>query len=93
LLLLHNDGDDTVPFSQGVELFLALRRAGREVYLINYHGEFHGLRRRADQKDYARRMSQFFDHHLKGAPRPDWMARGVPFLEREAEKLRFPLSP
>ena len=93
LLLLHNEGDDTVPFSQGVELFLALRRAGREVYLINYHGEFHGLRRRADQKDYARRMSQFFDHHLKGAPRPDWMARGVPFLEREAEKLRFPLSP
>ncbi len=93
LLLLHNDGDDTVPFSQGVELFLALRRAGQEVYLINYHGEFHGLRRRADQKDYARRMSQFFDHHLKGAPRPDWMERGVPFLEREAEKLRFPSSP
>ncbi len=93
LLLLHNDGDDTVPFSQGVELFLALRRAGSEVYLINYHGEFHGLRRRADQKDYARRMSQFFDHHLKGAPRPGWMERGVPFLEREAEKLRFPSSP
>ncbi|MBM3873537.1 MAG: hypothetical protein FJ382_07340 [Verrucomicrobia bacterium] len=93
LLLLHNDGDDTVPFSQGVELFLALRRAGREVYLINYHGEFHGLRRRADQKDYARRMSQFFDHHLKGAPRPEWMERGVPFLDREAEKLRFPSSP
>jgi dipeptidyl aminopeptidase/acylaminoacyl peptidase len=93
LLLLHNDGDDTVPFGQGVELFLALRRANKEVYLINYHNEFHGLRRRADQKDYFRRMHQFFDHHLKGAPRPEWMERGVPFLEAEAEKQRFRTSP
>jgi dienelactone hydrolase len=93
LLLLHNDGDDTVPFGQGVELFLALRRANKEVYLLNYHNEFHGLRRRADQKDYFRRMHQFFDHHLKGAPRPEWMERGVPFLGAEAEKQRFRTSP
>lgn len=89
LLMLHNDGDDTVPFEQGVEFFLALRRAGKEVYLFNYHHEFHGLRRRADQRDYARRLHQFFDHHLKAAPRPEWMERGIPFLERETEKRRF----
>jgi len=89
LLMLHNDGDDTVPWEQGVELFLALRRAGKEVYLFNYHHEFHGLRRRADQKDYARRLSQFFDHYLQGAPRPEWMEKGIPFLDRDAEKLRF----
>jgi len=89
LLMLHNDGDDTVPWEQGVELFLALRRAGKEVYLFNYHHEFHGLRRRADQKDYARRLSQFFDHYLQGAARPEWMEKGIPFLDRDAEKLRF----
>jgi hypothetical protein len=27
-------------------------------------------------------MMQFFDHHLKGRPAPEWMRRGVPFLER-----------
>ncbi|MBL9204387.1 MAG: S9 family peptidase [Opitutaceae bacterium] len=93
LLLLHNDGDDTVPWEQGVELFLALRRAGKEVYLFNYHHEFHGLRRRADQRDYAKRLSGFFDHLLKGAPRPEWMERGIPFLERDSEKVRFNSAP
>jgi dipeptidyl aminopeptidase/acylaminoacyl peptidase len=89
LMLLHNDQDDAVPWYQGIEFFLALRRHGKEAYLFNYNNEFHGLRRRADQKDFAKRMSQFFDHHLKGAPRPDWMSRGIPYLEREEEKLRF----
>jgi hypothetical protein len=34
-------------------------------------------------------MMQFFDHHLKGEPAPDWMKKGVPFIEREDEKERF----
>jgi dipeptidyl aminopeptidase/acylaminoacyl peptidase len=86
LLILHNDQDDAVPWYQGIELFLALRRTGKEVYLWNYNNEFHGLRRRHNQKDYTVRMQQFFDHYLKAAPRPDWMEKGIPFLEREAEK-------
>lgn len=89
LLILHDDLDDAVPWTQGIELFLALRRHGREAYLFNYNGEFHGLRRRADAKDFALRTQQFFDHHLKGAPRPEWMAKGIPFLDREQEKIRF----
>lgn len=89
LMLLHNDHDDAVPWYQGIEFFLALRRHDKEVYLFNYNNEFHGLRRRADQKDFAKRMSQFFDHFLKGAPRPDWMTHGVPYLERDEEQLRF----
>ena len=51
LLILHDDNDDAVPWYQGIELFLALRRNGKEAYLFNYNGEFHGLRRRHDQKD------------------------------------------
>ena len=88
LLMIHNDQDDAVPWYQGIEYFLALRRLGREVYLFNYNGEFHGLRRRINQEDYAQRLQQFFDHHLKGAPKPDWMERGIPYLEREKEKER-----
>ena len=89
LLILHNDQDDAVPWYQGIELFLALRRQGKEAYLLNYNGEYHGLRRRWNQKDYTVRMQQFFDHHLKGAPSPEWMKEGVPYLEREREKFRF----
>ena len=89
LLILHNDQDDAVPWYQGIELFMALRRNGKEAYLFNYNGEFHGLRRRQNQKDYSVRMQQFFDYFLKGAPKPEWMEKGIPFLEREGEKERF----
>lgn len=89
LLILHDDNDDAVPWYQGIELFLALRRNGKEAYLLNYNGELHGLRRRHNQMDYAIRMKQFFDHFLKDAPKPEWMEKGIPFLEREKEKERF----
>jgi dipeptidyl aminopeptidase/acylaminoacyl peptidase len=89
LLILHNDQDDAVPWYQGIELFLALRRNGKEAYLFNYNGELHGLRKRINQKDYTVRMQQFFDHYLKGAPKPEWMEKGIPFLEREEEKKKF----
>jgi dipeptidyl aminopeptidase/acylaminoacyl peptidase len=89
LLMIHNDKDDAVPWYQGIEMFLALRRNGKETYMFNYNGEFHGLRRRHNQKDWTVRMQQFFDHHLKGAPKPAWMEKGVPFIEREDEKTDF----
>jgi dipeptidyl aminopeptidase/acylaminoacyl peptidase len=83
LLMLHNDQDDAVPWYQGIEYYLALRRLGKEVYLFNYNGELHGLRRRVNQKDYTVRLQQFFDHHLKGTPMPEWMANGIPYKPRE----------
>jgi dienelactone hydrolase len=82
LMILHNDQDDAVPWTQGIELYLALRRLGKEVYLFNYPGEKHGLTKKVNQLDYTMRMQQFFDHHLKGAPRPDWMEKGIPYTPR-----------
>ena len=89
LLLLANDNDDAVPWYQGIEMFLALRRYQKEAYLFNYNGQLHNLRRRADQKDFALRMHQFFDHFLKGAAKPEWMEKGIAFIDREDEKERF----
>ena len=89
LLILSNDNDDAVPFYQGIELFLALRRHGKPAWLFNYNGEFHGLRRRADQKDYALRMHQFFNHYLKGEPAPEWLEKGIPYIDRDEEKETF----
>ena len=86
LLMLHNDQDDAVPWYQGIEMYLALRRLGKEVYLLNYVGQPHGLRKKSAQRDYTVRMQQFFDHHLKGKPAPAWMRDGVPYTERDQEK-------
>jgi dipeptidyl aminopeptidase/acylaminoacyl peptidase len=89
LLMLHNDQDDAVPWYQGIEYYLALRRLGKECYLFNYNGELHGLRRKANQRDYTMRMFQFFEHHLNGKPAPEWMEKGVPFAERDKEKEQW----
>ncbi|MGE0129362.1 MAG: alpha/beta hydrolase family protein [Blastocatellales bacterium] len=89
ILMLHNDNDDAVPWYQGIEYYLALRRLNKEVYMFNYNGEPHGIRRRPNQKDYTRRLQEFFDHFLKGAPAPEWMEKGIPYLQREKEKEKY----
>jgi dipeptidyl aminopeptidase/acylaminoacyl peptidase len=81
-LSIHNDEDDAVPWYQGIEFFSALRHLGKEAYMFNYNGEKHGLRERENQKHWTVHQDEFFDHFLKGAPRPDWMEKGVPYLER-----------
>jgi dipeptidyl aminopeptidase/acylaminoacyl peptidase len=83
LLLLHNDKDGAVDFTQGIEYYNTLRRLKKPVVLLQYVGENHGLRKPANQQDYTVRMKEFFDHHLKGAPAPQWWTDGVPRLEIE----------
>ena len=82
VMMIHNDADDAVPWYQGIEYFLALRRLGKEAYLFTYNGEPHGLRRRPNQKDYALHLQEYFDYYLKGAPKPDWMEHGIPYLQK-----------
>jgi dipeptidyl aminopeptidase/acylaminoacyl peptidase len=89
LMLINNDADDAVPWYQGIEFYLSLRRLGREVYMLNYNGEPHNLAKSINARDFALRMQQFFDHHLKGAPMPEWMAKGIPYLERDKEKEQW----
>jgi dipeptidyl aminopeptidase/acylaminoacyl peptidase len=92
LLMIQNDADDAVPWYQGIEMYLAMRRLGKEAYLFTYNGEPHGLRKRQNQKDYTMRLQQFFDHFLKGAPEPEWMVNGIPYLERDKEKEKYKIS-
>lgn len=81
IMMIHNDADDAVPWYQGIEYYLALRRLGKEVYLFSYNGEPHGLRRRPNQKDYTVRLQEYFDYYLKGAAKPAWMEHGIPYIE------------
>ena len=82
LLMLHNDADGAVPWYQGIEMFTALRRLGKPVWMLSYNGEAHGLRQRKNQKDFAIRMLQFFDHYLMEQPAPVWMTKGLPAIEK-----------
>ena len=82
LLILHNDKDGAVPWYQGIELFSGLRRLGKPSWLLNYNDEPHWPVKLQNRMDFQRRMQQFFDHYLMGAPEPKWMKRGVPPIEK-----------
>ena len=83
LVILHNDKDGAVDFTQGVEYFNTLRRLQKPVVMLQYKGENHGLVVPANRKDYSTRMKEFFDHHLMGQKAPDWWVEGVPHLKLE----------
>jgi dipeptidyl aminopeptidase/acylaminoacyl peptidase len=76
VLMLHNDEDGAVPWYQGIEFFVALRRLAKPAWLLNYNGEPHGLRKYQNRKDWAVRMQQL------DAPAPVWLAEGVPAVEK-----------
>ncbi|MBO0700361.1 MAG: S9 family peptidase, partial [Zavarzinella sp.] len=83
LVILHNDKDGAVDFTQGIEYFNTLRRLQKPVVMLEYKGENHGLAKPENRRDYATRMKEFFDHHLMGKPAPDWWVNGVPHLKME----------
>ncbi len=83
LLIEVGDADGTVFFHQGVELYNIARRAGKEVVLISYAGEDHGLSKKADQVDYQRRIFAWFGHYLKGETAQNWIANGETYLDHQ----------
>jgi hypothetical protein len=78
LLMVHNKEDGAVSFTHAIELYLALRRLGKEVWLLQYDNEGHQLVEPKNMLDFTIRMQQFFDHYLKDAPMPVWMSKGIP---------------
>ncbi|MGE0079375.1 MAG: alpha/beta hydrolase family protein [Bacteroidales bacterium] len=91
LLIRHDDADGAVPWYQGIEYFLALRRLGKQVWMVNYNDEPHNLVRRANRTDWAIRMMQFFDYYLKDTPEPKWMKEGIP-AEKKGKELGYDLE-
>lgn len=82
MVMMHNDADGAVPWYQGIEMFTALRRLGKKVWMFNYNGQGHGLTQRQDMKDYQIRMQQFFDWILKGEKPAKWITEGVPAVKK-----------
>ena len=79
LMIQHGDADEAVPWYQSIELYLALRRNGKESVFLHYYDEPHHLLKLANRLDYAIKMKEYMDHYLKGTPAPDWITNGVPY--------------
>jgi dipeptidyl aminopeptidase/acylaminoacyl peptidase len=85
MLMEAGDADGTVDWHQSIEFYNFARRAGKDDFvLLVYPGEDHGLRKKENQIDYHRRINQWFDHWLKGAPAPKWMTDGMTWAERKS---------
>ncbi len=79
VLIEHGDEDGAVPWYQGIEFYLSLRREGKDVILLQYRGEPHHLQKYPNKLDYSIKMKQWFDHYLKGEPAAEWITNGQPY--------------
>jgi dipeptidyl aminopeptidase/acylaminoacyl peptidase len=82
LVIMSNDADGAVPWYQGIELFTAMRRLGKKVWMLSYNGEAHNLVERRNRKDIQIREQQYFDWLLKGEKPPKWITEGVPAVKK-----------
>jgi dienelactone hydrolase len=78
LFIIHNLGDIICDWNQSAEMFSALRRLNKPVWMIQYDGESHSIQKKKNALDYTLKINQFFDHYLKSAPAPIWMTQGIP---------------
>jgi len=79
LLIMHGDEDGAVPWYQSIELYLAMRRLGKDCIFLEYRGEPHHPQKYPNKLDYSIRMMQYFDHYLKGEPAAEWISKGVAY--------------
>ena len=89
LLMMFGDDDGAVDWDQGTEFYNFARRAGKQMVLLVYEGEGHGLSKEPNQIDYHRRILEWFDHYLKGEPAPAWITDGVALADLDEERRRF----
>jgi dipeptidyl aminopeptidase/acylaminoacyl peptidase len=89
IMWMENDADGAVPWYQGIEFYLAMRRLKKEAYMISYNGEGHNPSKRANQKDIDKKMQEFFANKLLEAPAPEWMTRGIPFIEKGRDQVKM----
>ncbi len=82
VLILHNDEDGAVPWQQGIEYFMALRRLNKETWMLNYNGEPHWPVKWQNRLDFNIRLQQYFDHYLMDKPKPLWMKEGNTPIEK-----------
>jgi dienelactone hydrolase len=82
IMMVHNQKDNAVPYTQAIEFFFSLRRAKKKAWLLEYENEGHILFNENNTLDLTLRTQQFFDHYLKDAPAPIWMTQGISYKNK-----------
>lgn len=77
LLIMFGDEDGAVPWYQGIELYLAMRRLEKDCVFLQYRGEPHHPQKYANKLDYTIKFKEYLDHYLKGEPAAEWIEKGV----------------
>ncbi|ESP91793.1 MULTISPECIES: prolyl oligopeptidase family serine peptidase [Pseudoalteromonas] len=83
ILLMFGDKDGAVPWQEGIQYYLALRRHNKDAIFLQYEGEPHHLKQFPNQVDFSVRMMEYFDHYLRGMPAPQWITSGKPHRPEE----------
>lgn len=79
LLIMFGDLDEAVPWQQGIELYMAYRRLGKNAIFLQYENEPHHPKKYQNKLDYSIKMKEFFDHYVLGKPAPEWILKGIPY--------------
>jgi len=79
LLIMFGDEDDAVPWYQGIELYLAMRRLGKDCIFLQYRKEPHHPKTYANKLDCTLRYKEYLDHYLKKEPAAEWISKGIPY--------------
>jgi len=89
LLMAFGTDDGAVEFNQGVEFYNAARRADKQLALLVYDDENHGISKEdKNTADYRNRVLQWFDHYLQDEDGPAWIEDGVPYLKQVERKKK-----
>jgi dipeptidyl aminopeptidase/acylaminoacyl peptidase len=82
LLIQFGDEDGAVPWYQGIELYMAMRRLDKPCVFLQYRGEPHHLKKYANKLDYSMKFKEYVDHYCLGTKAPKWIRQGVPYQGR-----------
>ncbi len=77
MLIMFGDDDGAVPWTQGIELYMAMRRLEKDCVFLQYRGEPHHPQKYPNKLDYTLKMMEYLDHYCKGTPAPKWISEGV----------------
>ena len=89
LLMFQTTNDPATKLEQAIELYSALRRLNKKVWLLEYSDGVHGVWGKSAM-DFDLRMQQFFNYYLMNKCPPKWMTIGRPaYLKGVDDRLDF----
>jgi dipeptidyl aminopeptidase/acylaminoacyl peptidase len=92
VLIQHGEFDKRVPTPNGYELRQGLEDRGVPVEMIVYKGFGHGINKPKEARAVMQHNLEWFNHHLWGDPKPDFVTPKVPKAE-EKKKDDAPSGP